>query len=404
MSPIRERWIARDYSDREIMAEEVSRNKNLRRNKMAAFTRKKTHLQTLLDNGTGIDKLKEVFEELKASYSILEQAHDAYAGLVEEAVLDEEGDYLGNPSESLNSMDLKVTERIAANIESEKSEDKRKELERLKLQLKNSIESFGTPSKLLGQWKTEKSVSQDDMRKELQKIEGWYEGLHREKLELLNADSSEDFAELVVLFNTLVVEEMDRCKTIGLEYLKDMPSEVTTDAGPSGSGSPRVGYSSTKRETVMLPHFSGEEKTAYLKYPVWKKQWDEHITEYEVKYRSTMLMNHLDDKAQLQIVGLETDYEAAITQLDRYYSDSKKVIRACLDDIRSQPQISQYDYKGLVNYKKCLVNNHARLKACNLEHEMSNTAAMGVLIRKVPYQRGSRVAKVSNGTRSGSSG
>ena len=143
MSPIRERWIARDYSDREIMAEEVSRNKNLRRNKMAAFTRKKTHLQTLLDNGTGIDKLKEVFEELKASYSILEQAHDAYAGLVEEAVLDEEGDYLGNPSESLNSMDLKVTERIAANIESEKSEDKRKELERLKLQLKTALKVSG---------------------------------------------------------------------------------------------------------------------------------------------------------------------------------------------------------------------------------------------------------------------
>ena len=98
----------------------------------------------------------------------------------------------------------------------------------------------------------------------------------------------------------------------------------------------------------MLPHFSGDEKSAYLKYPVWKKQWEEHIQEYEEKYRATMLLSHLDDKAQLQIVGLETNYEEAVKQLDSYYNDSKKVIRACLDEIRAQPQVSQYDYKGLV--------------------------------------------------------
>ena len=97
-----------------------------------------------------------------------------------------------------------------------------------------------------------------------------------------------------------------------------------------------------------------------------------------------MLLNHLDEKALHQIVGLESDYEAAIKQLDSYYSDAKKVIRACLDDIKAQPQVSQHDYKGLVQYKKCLINNHARLKASGLEHEMSNTAAMGVLIRKFP--------------------
>ena len=99
-----------------------------------------------------------------------------------------------------------------------------------------------------------------------------------------------------------------------------------------------------------------------------------------------MLLTHLDDKAQLQIVGLETDYEAATKQLDSYYSDAKKVIRACLDDIRSQPQLSQFDYKGLVQYKKCLLNNYARLKASKLEHEMSNSAAMGVLLHKFPIQ------------------
>ena len=48
--------------------------------------------------------------------------------------------------------------------------------------------------------------------------------------------------------------------------------------------------------------------------------------------------------------------------------------------------MNAFDYKGLVQYKKCLVNNHARLKAAKLEHEISNTATMGVLIRKLPIQ------------------
>jgi len=33
-----------------------------------------------------------------------------------------------------------------------------------------------------------------------------------------------------------------------------------------------------------------------------------------------------------------------------------------------------------------LINNYTRLKACNLEHEMSNTAALSVLVRKLLIQ------------------
>ena len=136
----------------------------------------------------------------------------------------------------------------------------------------------------------------------------------------------------------------------------------------------------------MLPTFSGDEKTAFLKYPIWKQQWDNHIQEYEEKYRATMLLNHLDAKALEQIIGLETDYDKAIAQLEKYYNDAKKIIKACLEEIRAHPNVNAFDYKALVSYKKCLVNNHTRLKACNLDHEMSNTAAMGAIVRKLPIQ------------------
>ena len=55
----------------------------------------------------------------------------------------------------------------------------------------------------------------------------------------------------------------------------------------------------------MLPKFNGEVKSACLEYTVWKKQWEAHILEYEVEYRATMLLNHLDTKAKEHIIGLE---------------------------------------------------------------------------------------------------
>ena len=46
---------------------------------------------------------------------------------------------------------------------------------------------------------------------------------------------------------------------------------------------PRDTASMTKKETVMLPKFSGYEKTAYLIYLMWQKQWrsQDHSLLYE---------------------------------------------------------------------------------------------------------------------------
>ena len=57
-----------------------------------------------------------------------------------------------------------------------------------------------------------------------------------------------------------------------------------------------------------------------------------------------------------------------------------------MDEVRSHSNVAAFDYKALVAYKKCLVNNFTRLKACDLEHELSNTAALSVLVRKLPIQ------------------
>ena len=87
----------------------------------------------------------------------------------------------------------------------------------------------------------------------------------------------------------------------------------------------------------MLPKFSGEEKTAYLNYPVWREQWASHITDYEEKHRANMLLSHLDSKAQERIIGLENDYDRAMAALDRYYNNHSKIIDACMKEINRLP-------------------------------------------------------------------
>ena len=365
-----------------VMAEEAKRSKGVRTNKMGNFTRKQKHLQKLLDAHTQVSKLKEAYTELNEAFNSLQTAHEDYVLLVDEQVIENEGDYLNGPAEVLSDMDVKVSQ---AENTADTAASKRK-FDTSVSSFKAKIDAFGKPSENITQLSTEKTISFGDMRLELAKIEENYSRLLDDQVKLLEIDPSADITELSELFQSVVVKEVEICKKVALEYMKDIPPPSVAPALGARSSGHGSSYSTTKRETVMLPQLSGDEKTVYLKYPVWKLQWDSHIVEYEEKYRATMLLNHLDSKAQEQIVGLENSYEEAIAALDRYYNNPNKVIKASLDEIRAQSNIAQFDYKALVNYKKCLVNNHARLKAAKLEHEMSTTTALAVLVRKFPIQ------------------
>ena len=66
--------------------EEIKKLKNLRKTKLASFTRKKNSLQKLLEEDPSVDRLKEVLEDVRATFHALEVAHDNFAAVVEEQV------------------------------------------------------------------------------------------------------------------------------------------------------------------------------------------------------------------------------------------------------------------------------------------------------------------------------
>ena len=106
----------------------------------------------------------------------------------------------------------------------------------------------------------------------------------------------------------------------------------------------------------MLPTFSGHKRTAYLKYPIWRKPWATHIMDYEEKYRAIMLLNHLDSKAAEKIIGWENNYNPAIASLDRYYNNQPKIFAAYMIEVKALPNIIAGDYEVLVSYKSCIIN------------------------------------------------
>ena len=98
-------------------------------------------------------------------------------------------------------------------------------------------------------------------------------------------------------------------------------------------------------------------------------------------------LSHLDSKALERIIGLKNDYDRAMAALDQYYNNCSKIIAACMKEIKALPQNSQGNYKTLVSCKSCIINNHARLSAMGLEHEVSNVDTMRQLVSKLPWAR-----------------
>merc|ERR1712237_49689 len=143
----------------------------------------------------------------------------------------------------------------------------------------------------------------------------------------------------------------------------------------------------TRKEAVTLPTFSGIEKpgcSPFLEYPVWLKNWNQHIVDYEDKSRCNMLLSHLDKDALRQITGSENDYLAAMRKLNDYFGNKLKVIHDCTNEINNFPKVLQNDFKKLVELKTCIEMNYARLASLDLQSEMSNTQAMKGLEAKFP--------------------
>ena len=382
------------------------------------LTRNINKLTKVLDVGASLDLVTEQFHKVRDCYGKLEQAHDDYL-LVAEIDISEDPDgiaYMNAPDASYEQ----VLERYAqyakvdseqqvvvrrqledeahhkeklAREEREQSEKESAEARRMEeagrqfandqTQLISCIEAFNKT--IVGVRDSIEEISPGDKRNEWSKVESEYSILKQSFTKVLGIDPSFDVALIRQKFEEEAELVFLETRKVILPLLKDSP---LTSGGTSSTSSSLV-----KRESVGLPKFEGDEKSSpFLKFPIWKQQWDVLIKDYEVEFRASVLLKHIDEPAQQKFVGYENKYDEAMSRLVQYYGDPLKVVGCVMEEVNSPSEIPEGDYEGLIMYTDVLRNNYNRLTAMGegYEHEMSNSTAMTNVLRKFPRTIGER--------------
>ena len=395
--------------------------KNKRSQALSNFTRTYNTLTPLLNNANApLTVVNPQFAKFQNCWEKLEAAQDVF---IEHAMgidvdtdpngvkyLDEPGDrysialnsyteYLKKREENdeldrrrvATASRLEEDERLKAEAQDRKVAEEQLRIEELNARFESAKARF---TSLITVFKETNSnledtldeASCDDKRRALNRLESEFKDLQAEWVAFSSIDSSKDISDVKTIFTDDVRTVFSTAQKWLLSQLKD--SSDTSGGVPSVSSVVSAKSSSASRkETIHLPKFSGDEQCSpYLQYPTWKKRWDLHIVDYEEKNHAGLLHDHLDEVARSKLVGWELDYETMMKRLDTFYGDNTKVIKCVLNEVMSQTFIVEGDYDSLISYCAVLENNYNRLLNLQegLEHEMSNSSAMAMILHKFP--------------------
>ena len=384
--------------------------KRKRSQALSNFTRSVNIFNSLIDDNASPILVTPQLEKLNSCWEKLEVAQDNFIGVTDIDIemdkdglifLDEPGirhgaalirysAFLkGEKDNEAMSLQRKAEEdrlleeerRKTAAAETKVAEDAKLQEERERRFASNKAEFFSEVDAFkrlnLGLVDTLAESSGADMRFEWQKVKSDFKGLKDKMVRVVGIDHMQDPTQIEEKF-------VNDCEKIFLDTQKWFLSKLKDVPNTSGV-SERVNDHSTKKEAVRLPKFQGDEKMSpYLKFPIWKKQWEVVIMEYDEKWRAGLLWDHIDDSARSKIIGCEAEYDEASERLNKFYGDPLKVVACVMKEVMSQQIMNDGDYKSLVSYSQSLENNFNRLSNLHLEHEMSNMSAMTSIMRKFP--------------------
>ncbi len=374
------------------------------------FTRQETHLTEMINNKSAKVIVTPQYEKFVECWNSLEDAHDGYME-VADFDIEEDDDglkYLEDPSKRYRILVNRYSEFLKESDDADRTERKqsendsraveeasRKQIEAEKkaaeddlhkqqlelsftsaeAELNTSIDSFNRF--VLGLKDSVTTSSDSVKRSELERVDVEFKSVKGLLVKLAGVDQTKDITDIRKKF-------VDEAEKVYLDFHKDIIQELK-DIIPTSGGSGR-NYS-TKKEAVKLPTFAGDEMSSpspFLSFPIWFKQWEAMIPDYDVKYRARLLCDHIDVTARSKFTGFEDNFPEAMKRLEQFYGDSSKVVKCVMKEVQDPDAVAEDDYRGLVEYADILENNFNRLTSMNLQHEMSNTSVMSVIVKKFP--------------------
>ena len=382
------------------------------------FTRSITMFDDLIGSASSSELVKKQFDKVMSCWDKLEVAQDDFVSKMDIdidthkdglAYLDEAGENHKRVVESFSKFlkDMKVVEndemqktaedkklseeeRIKAETRERKAAEEQSRTDELNAKFdfaKNEmllmIDTFN--SMHVGAKDTLADVSADVKQEEWGKIESDFKALQSKLVTFSVMDTARNIDEVKTKFDKDAKELFTSTQKWVLSQLKNASNTSGGSASESSSSSSNSKF--TRRETVNLPMFKGDENgSPFLEFPIWKKSWDSLIVDYEERFHYRLLAEHLDDAAKSKFVGSENDYETAMKKLGFYYGNVSKLVKCVVREVMSQSQISEGQYGPLVSYSDTLENNYNRLLSLkkDVEHEMSNSSAMATIMVKFP--------------------
>ena len=395
----------------------ADQEKKMRTNALKNFTRSVGTLEKLITDSVPssiiLPQVTKLWDKVCECWEKLESAQDSF---IEKTDIDvdthKDGfQYLDAPTVTYNDLIIKYSTFCSTAKEAEKvdgrkaEEDRRKadEEERKKIEADREVlehERFEREKK--EKFEVEKTefefavdtfqrmnialretlevASGEDKRSELQKYNDEFTQL-KDKYIQLSGTTGVDMTEVKEKF-------IEHAEKTFAETQKWLLSELKDTSKTSGGKDTPVACAKSskgKTESVPLPSFQGDSKTSpFLKFPVWKSQWDILIQDYDKKYHTTLLCKYLDDTACNKFVGWEDNYEEAMKRLADYYGNPVKVVQWVMKEVNKPEPISDGDYQGLLSYSVVLETNYNRLKSMNRKNDMSNISTMTEVMRKFP--------------------
>ena len=353
----------------------------------------------MLDNNAAKVITAPQYEKFVDSWNSLEAAQDSY---MEVAEIDIEEDpeglkYLDDPALRYQNLLKRYAEYLNNSIDAERTAESvsRKEIEgekkaaaedllrkeqglkflSSKAELETSIDSF--KRMVIGVKESVKKSADAVKRSEVEKVDVEFKSVKDLLVKLAGVDEEKDLTDVRKSF-------VDNAEKVYFEFRDTILPELKDVVATSGDS--RSSFS-TKQEPVKFPQFKGDDSSSpspFLTFPIWFKQWKTMILDYDEKFRAGMLYDCVDAAARSTFTGFESDYEESITRLEKFYGGSQKVVECVMKEVHDPDPLAEDDYSRLVDYANIIENNFNRLTSMNLQHEMSNTTTMSVIVKKFP--------------------
>ena len=279
---------------------------------LSNFSRNEKLLNKSITNAAPLAVVTPIFEKVNAMWEALEAAHNDFLEVTDidiekdaggikyldepagryDTVIVSYSDYLKQEEKSTEEKKSEVQVRLEterrqreakemrdAEEDQRKAEAKRR-FESMKAELNSAMESFQRMNLSIGE--SLKVASEHDIRSEWSKVEVDFNSMKEKLIETVGIEGADEneTKEIKDKFEKDVEKKFLESQKWVIEKLKDTKSTSggKDAAGASASSSSGGG---TKKELAQLPSFEGcEKKSPYLKFPVWKKNWEELIVDH----------------------------------------------------------------------------------------------------------------------------